>query len=104
MAIYSYKCTKCDSIIRKLEETPSSAVKCTACGASASFQFPSSASATTYETRDKYRGKKLPKNNAKLLKRRMKEHHDNYEIEEKIDKEGLEEAQKQGWTKKIKRK
>jgi putative FmdB family regulatory protein len=104
MPIYSYKCDKCNKIIKKLQKTPSETLPCP-CGAGrASFQIPSTASSTTLETKDKYRGKSLPKNQDKLLKKRMKEHHNAYEIEEKIDRHGLKEAQKEGWDKEIKRK
>jgi hypothetical protein len=37
------------------------------------------------------------------LKQRMTEHHDKYELEEKIDKQGLDEAVRSGWTKKVKK-
>jgi len=104
MPIYSYACKNCHLLTKKLYPKPLDKIICEECGGDALFQLPSTISSTTYETKDRLRGKKLPKNQDKLLKKRMKEHHDAYEIEKKIDEHGLQEAQKEGWTKKIKRK
>ena len=66
-------------------------------------ELPLNISSTTYEVKDKLRGIQHPKNLEKQLKVRMNNHHDRHEIEEKIDRHGLNDAKKFGWTKKVKR-
>ena len=65
--------------------------------------LPATVSATVYETKDKYRGKSHMKNQDRLMKTRMREHHDRYEVFEKIDKHGMDDARKFGWDKKAKK-
>lgn len=67
------------------------------------LQMPKNVGSMVMETKDEYRGKKQRKDLNKKLRERMINHHDRYEIAEKIDKHGLNEAEQQGWTKKIKR-
>ena len=67
------------------------------------LQLPKTTSTTVMETADTYHGKKKRKDVEKQLRTRMVDHHDKYELAEKIDKYGLEEAMRLKWTKKIKR-
>ena len=50
--------------------------------------------------RDRYRGVQLPKNQEKKMKKRFRDHHKKYEMAEKIDKQGIDTADRLGWTKK----
>ena len=105
MPIYNYKCSKCSKSTQKLQKAPQEAIECSECGYWADFQLPSTTNSTTFETKDPYRGKQLKKNVQAQLRERMSNHHDSgSEIIEKIDKYGIEEADRNKWTKKIKKK
>ena len=105
VAIYSYQCTKCSKCTQKLQKAPDKEISCPECASVAKFNIPSTANSVTFETKDPYKGKKLKKNHQAQLKERMSNHHDSgAEIIEKIDKYGIDEADRLGWTKKIKKK
>jgi len=74
------------------------------CGGETVRQMSSSTTSTVMEMKDRYHGKQLRKNQDRVMKKRLVEHHDRYELEDKIDEFGLEEAVRGGWTKKGKAK
>jgi hypothetical protein len=76
---------------------------CPKCGTEVTFQLPTEFDTTVYETRDRYRGTKVRKGQEQAMRKRMHAHHDKYEIAEKIDKHGLDEAKRAGWLKKAKK-
>lgn len=104
MPLYTYHCESCLKETRKLislkERTET--IECE-CGQQAKYQLPTIGDTTIYEARDKHRNKQLPKGHDQRMRKRMNDHHDRYEIEEKVDKYGLDDAKKFGWDKKIKR-
>lgn len=101
MPLYNMVCANCTNkaeVIAKRDEV----IICD-CGSEMERQLPTTVSTTTYETKDPRTGKQLKKNLDQQLKKRSSEHHDRYEIAEKIDKHGMDDAQKFGWIKKYKR-
>lgn len=101
MPVFTYHCDDCNTTELRLLKTKVDSLECR-CGNNLKFKLPSTVSSTTYETRDKYRGVQLPKNHDKTVKQRMNNHHDRYEVAEKIDKHGLNDAKRLGWLKKNK--
>lgn len=65
--------------------------------------LPSSLNTSVSEIRDKHRGTQVRKNLDAQLRDRMTKHHDRYELEEKIDRFGTDDAKKFGWDKKVKK-
>lgn len=102
MPIYTYKC-ECGHEFKELLSKKEDTKVCQKCGENAKYQLPEIGNSVTYEAKDKYRGKQVKKGLENQLKERMVEHHDRYELEEKIDKHGLDEAVRSGWTKKVKK-
>lgn len=105
MPIFILKCNKCEFTqekliaVKDLKET----VKCQKCTQGTLLrQLPRNISSITYETKDAHRGVQHRKGQKEMLTKRMREHHDRYEIEEKVDKFGLDAANKHGWVKKRK--
>ncbi len=107
MPFYNYKCVECDTkkvdLKSMAEFDPEETQECKVCGGDMAYQVSDKLNSTVYETKDHYRGVQLPKNQDKNLKERMREHHDKYELEEKIDKHGMKEAMRSGWLKKVKK-
>lgn len=106
MPFYNYKCPSCGATkvdLKSMSEfDPNETFDCK-CGDQLVYQMSDKINSTVYETKDHYRGVQLPKNQDKNLKERMREHHDKYELEEKIDKYGMKEAMRSGWLKKVKK-
>lgn len=104
MALYTYKCPKCNEeqkVLCSVEDKPSS-LPCK-CGENAEYQLPSTGNSITYETKDKYQGKQTKKNQETQMKERMHQHINEYELAERIDKYGLNEAERTGILKKVKK-
>ena len=72
---------------------------CPKCDHHLEAQLPSSVNTQALEMRDARRGKQLPKGHEGTMKKRMRKHHDQYEIQEKIDKYGMDDALRYGWVK-----
>lgn len=92
----------CDTCGREKEKICASSVTEADCGCGGKLKrlLPRSLSTTVMEMKDPYRGKQLPKGHQEKMRERFNQHHDKYEVEEKIDKYGQEDAQKFGWDKK----
>lgn len=103
MPIYNYTCPNCNAGFKKLVKNQTIQVACGDCGAIAERALPTNVNAVVMETRDAYRGKKVVKGIEQTLKDRSVKHHDKYELAEKIDKFGMNEATERGWLKKIKK-
>jgi hypothetical protein len=101
MALRKFKCNKCQTEWSKLMTGTGS--DCPNCGLSAVALLPVEISSTVYEMRDKYRGSQVKKNQEQKMRKRMNDHHDRYELAEKIDKYGLEDAKRYGWLKRQKK-
>ena len=102
MPLFQYSCTGCAKIIRKLTSKRQDFIECD-CGQKATFLLPTSVNTLVFEVKDPNTGKAVRKGIKEKLQDRMNKHHDRYMIEEKVDKYGLDEASRLGWTKKIKR-
>lgn len=107
MPAFILKCRSCDRSFKKLANTREDAKKvehnCECGGGRYELQLSSNVSTMVYETRSRYHGKSVRKNIEKTMKHRSKDHARKYELEERIDKHGLDEAVKDGLTKKIKK-
>lgn len=102
MPIFNYKCLKCDKTREVLiRGSADPEVRCE-CWEIMERQIPTTTSSITYETKDAYRGVQHRKGQKEMMTKRMRDHHDRYEVEEKIDKFGLDDAKKHGWLKKRK--
>ena len=99
MPLYIYICSSCDEEFKKITSRDSSFVPC-CCGGELERQLPTNLSSNTLEMRDRHRGVQLPKKHEANMKKRFQTHHDKYEIAEKIDRQGIETADRLGWTKK----
>ena len=100
MALRKFKCTSCGHEWSRLNLKEDF---CPNCSAQTKACLPIEISSTVYEMRDKYRGAQVKKNQEQKLRKRMNDHHDRYEIAEKIDKYGLEDAKRYGWLKRHKK-
>lgn len=105
MPLFTLKCTECQNEQQKL--LPVSVLtrtfECKICKKmSSEIQLPQGISSTTFVTKDPHRGVQQPKDLQQQLKKRMRDHHDKYEIDEKIDQHGIDEAKRHGWIKKRK--
>lgn len=102
MPIFKFTCANCEHEFKALlagwQTTP-----CEKCQKELYPNLPTTVSATTFETKDSYRGTQVKKGLDQQLKKRMNDHHDRYEIEEKIDRHGIDDAIRLGWTKKAKK-
>lgn len=101
MPVLRFKCLKCEHEWRDITDDDHS--KCPKCETLNHFEIPSGAATLVMETIDKNRGVKTRKNQDRMIKDRMTKHHDKYEVAEKIDKFGFNDAIRHGWTKKVKR-
>lgn len=106
MAVYSFKCTKCElaykDLIKDLTKFDDHS-PCPDCGTPNHFLAPSGAATLVYETKDKSRGIQLKRGQDKQLKERMRKHHDKYELADKIDQFGTASAERHGWYKNVKK-
>lgn len=104
MPVRNYQCIDCGFPYRKLlQQGADVKVECPECKTFNEPELVSAVSATVYDTKDKRRGVKHMKNQEGLMKKRMREHHDRYELAEKIDQHGMNDAKRYGWLKKIKK-
>jgi len=102
MPLYTFKCNDCGRETKKITSSTVGSIDCE-CGNFSFRQIPTSTNTMTYEMKDKHRGTSLQKDLDKKLKKRLVDHHDRYELEEKIDQHGTDDAQKFGWFKKVKK-
>lgn len=104
MPVFRYKCSSCGQEWRDITSGANSSSHCPKCNAlETNVKMPSGGATVVYEIKDKHRGKQIKKGIEKQLKARMTEYSDRYELAEKIDKYGLNEAKKHGWLKKLKK-
>jgi hypothetical protein len=105
MPLFIFTCTddECGFSKRGLGEATDERV-CPECGVTMLASLPKNLNSVTMEMKDSYRGVQHFKNQAEMVKERNTHHHDNYEIAEKIDKYGMDEAKRNGWDKKAKQK
>lgn len=101
MPLYTFICPNCGREEQRITHHDTHSVPCQ-CGETMHRQLPKKISATSYETKDARRGVQHPKGLNGQLKKRMRDHHDKYEIEEKIDNHGVDAMKKFGWDKKRK--
>lgn len=102
MPLFRYKCAECKEEFEKILIRKESSIKCV-CGKEAMLSLPRNTNAMVFDTTDKRRGVKVRKNQTKKLKQRFNDHMRRYELEERVDKYGIDEAIRNGWTKKIKK-
>jgi len=102
MPIFRFKCELCSKETRKLSSHEVTSITCE-CSGTANKKLPESISSRVTELRDRHRGVQLRKDQEQIMKQRMRDHHDRYDLEEKIDRHGLDDAEKHKWTKKIKK-
>lgn len=101
MPLFTFYCMGCDKTFQKILKNKDQEVIC-GCGDHLKAQMPQGISSTTMVVKDPHRGVQQPKDLQAQLKKRMRTHHDKYEIEEKIDQHGMDDAIRNGWTKKRK--
>lgn len=102
MPLYRYLCPQCNAQLQKLSKVTQSKLPCE-CGAELLRQLPSDLNTQTLEMRDPHRGVQLPKNQEKRVKERFTNHHNKNETAAKIDEHGMDDAQRNGWLKTIKK-
>ena len=102
MPLFNFKCTACNSEQRKLVRD-NNEQHCAQCNGLMVKMLPTSINTSVYVAPDKHRGTQIRKNLNTQLKERMTKYHDRYELEEKIDKFGTDDAQQFGWFKKVKK-
>jgi putative FmdB family regulatory protein len=105
MPIYKYTCHKCkneESKLLSMKERMAPQT-CSICNSMMFQELPSGVESVVFEMKDPLRGKQIKKGIEGQLKARNKAHHDQYELAEKIDKHGLDEAKSQGWLRKLKK-
>lgn len=103
MPLFRFVCDSCGLEKKKLVPR-AAAFLCSACvDGQMQPQLPTDIATQTMERKDPLRGTSLPRGHAQSMKTRMNQHHDKYEIERKIDEFGMDDAQRLGWTKKVKR-
>ena len=99
MPLYRFICDQCETEEKRIVNVIKITLDCN-CGGKLHRQLPIDISSETLEMRDRYRGVQLPKNQEKKMKKRFRDHHKKYEMAEKIDKQGIDTADRLGWTKK----
>lgn len=102
MPMFTYACSECGYIYEELAK-PAEKVPCPSCKTENAPNLPTGIASVVMETRDSYRGKQVKKGNEQQMRDRMVKNHDRYEVAEKVDKYGLDEAKKHGWLKKAKK-
>lgn len=107
MPLYTYQCSECGNRNTKLRAMADrdKLLDCDVCQTkeSMSFQLPTSVNSITYDTPNKHKGIKTRKGLEKQMKSRMKQHHRKYEMDEIIDKHGLDAAKGTDWIKERKK-
>lgn len=101
MPTFNYEC-QCGNKFTDLAKADEK-VTCPSCGTENLPALPTGGAMQVMETRDKYRGKQVRKNNEGMMKERMVQHQNKYELTEQIDKFGMNDAQRHGWLKKAKK-
>lgn len=102
MPLYTFICPNCGHEEQRITGTDIHTLPCQ-CGGEMRRQLPQKISATTYVTKDQRRGVQQKKNLEAQLTKRMRDHHDRYEVEEKVEKHGTDDMQRFGWDKKRKK-
>lgn len=103
MPVYNYHCHVCCIEYSDLQKSSDDLSPCPQCERKNESQLPTGGHTVVYETGDKNRNKQVKKNVQKELRERMVNHHDNYELQEKIDRYGYNEAKRHGWLKRVKK-
>lgn len=93
-----FNCQNCGTEFKAIT-TPNKDKSCPKCGTICTPALPKNGIVEVMETLDQFRGTKAAKNLDKMLKQRKHEHHEKYEISEKVDKWGMDEAVQNGWLK-----
>ncbi len=101
MPLYTFKCNSCEEEKRKIVSSTVKKSVCP-CGGELERQLPTDLNSQTLEMRDKHRGVQLPKGHENNMRKRFIEHEKKYDRAEKIDRQGIETADRLGWTKKEK--
>jgi predicted nucleic acid-binding Zn-ribbon protein len=101
MALRNYKCESCEHEWKRIQQGTYSA--CPKCGLVNIAALPTEINTLTYEMKDKHQGKQLRKGQEQKMRKRMNDHHDRNEVAEKIDKHGMDDAQRHGWLKRMKK-
>lgn len=103
MPLYRYVCQNCEHEFEELAKDWHEMIPCPKCSISSDPQMPSGAEQVTLETKDGWRGVKVPKGQDKALRKRMKNYQSKYEMAEMIEHNGMDTAKRNGWLKKIKK-
>lgn len=103
MPTYNFVCESCETQFKDLVKSTKEFAACPNCKTMASPQMSSGGSTVVYEVADKHRDKQIKKGVQSQLKERMSHHHDKYELADKIDKFGENEAKRHGWFNKVKK-
>lgn len=101
MPRYTFKCHDCEREKKEIVESTVESMDCE-CGNFMFRQLPTTVNSSVMETLDPHRGKQVKKNLDRQLKERMNNHHDKYEVEQKIEQWGTNDATKHGWFKRRK--
>lgn len=102
MALRRFICSKCEHEYEKLEITRD-LKECPECGTLNAPALPGRLNSITYDTKDKYRGKKHRKNQDKQMRKRFKDHWAKYDAHDEVDRHGLNDAEKHGTLEKVKK-
>lgn len=104
MPAFRFVCESCAKTFTKLKPQRVTSSPCPTCGKDSALLLSSSTTTSIMETKDRYHGKSIRKGVKEQLAERMHNHDDKYELAEKIDKYGMDDAIKHGWVKKANRK
>lgn len=102
MPAYKYECPSCKHTELRFNNVSKrdSPFVCNKCGYSGvhNRMLPDNTSGRAMETRDEYRGKSVVQDTEKMVHERATDHWKKYELPEFIQKNGIEEAIKNGWV------
>ena len=101
MPVFTFNCV-CGESYKDLTK-PDVKVKCPKCGIENSAITPTGSSTMVMETKDSYRGKQIRKNQDRMMKDRMRQHHDRNDIAEVVDRYGIKHAERHGLLKRAKK-
>lgn len=102
MPVFNFKCEQCEREWKDLVKAGENS-NCPNCKKEVPSLMPKAASTVVMETPSKLQGKKIVKGIDKMLKDRSDQHLRKYELADRIDEHGLDDAKRLGWLKKIKR-
>lgn len=91
MPIYKFKCKKCDKMVKKITDSKNrNDITCPECNTIMEFELPylSKDSVAVYDLVDKDRGKQVMRNINEIMRERAKEHNQDQEAGEFIEKNG----------------